>query len=217
MRREWRWALAALIALVVGATCAQPYARFALPYYKTTVTAIARFHPWSVVSVEVVEDRSSHSAVLQLTGEVRQHREDRRPVALIKSSAQVGEVIETPVVYWTLLLMWPATTRSSRLRLLALGIPVFLALEAVTTPIQLVYSMARATAILAGESPLTPWERWSRFLEAGGRFALETVAAFVTVALASAVAQFSHERPEHRGNTLPLLRSQHPSRLARRA
>ena len=217
MRREWRWALAALIALVVGAACAEPYARFALPYYRAVVTAIARFHPWSVVSVEVVQDSSSHSAVLQLTGEVRQHRGDPRPLALITSSAQVGEVIETPVVYWTLLLMWPAATRRSRLRVLALGITVFLALETVTTPIQLVYSMARASAILAGESPLTLWERWSRFLEAGGRFALETGAAFVTVALASAVSQLAHERPEHRGNTLPLLRSQHPGRLARRA
>jgi hypothetical protein len=217
MRREWLWALATLIALVVGATCAEPYTRIALPYYRAVVTAIARFHPWSVVSVEVVRDPSSHSAVLQLTGEIRQHRRDPHPLALVTSSAQVGEVIETPVVFWTLLLMWPATTRASRLRFLALGIPVFLALEAVTTPIQLVDSMARATAILAGESPLTIWERWSRFLEAGGRFALETVAAFVTVALASAVSQLTNERPEHRGNTLPLFRSQHPGRLARRA
>jgi hypothetical protein len=207
MRREWRWALATLIALVVGATCAEPYARFALLYYRAVATTIARFHPWSVVSVEVVQDPSSHSAVLQLTGEVRQHRGDRHPLALVTSSAQVGEVIETPVVYWSLLLMWPASRRGSRLRVLALGIPVFLALEAATTPAQLVYAMARATAILAGESPLTVWERWSRFLEAGGRFALETAAAFVTVALASAVPKFAHERPEHRGNTLPLLRS----------
>jgi len=217
MRREWRWALAAALALVVGATCAEPYARFALPYYRAVVTTIARFHPWSVVSVEVERVPSSHSAVLQLTGEVRQHRADSRPLALVTSNAQVGEVIETPAVYWSLLLMWPATTRGSRLRFLALGIPVFLALEAVTTPIQLVYSMARATAILAGESPLTIWERWSQFLEAGGRFALETAAAFVAIALASAVPQLAHERPEHRGNALPLLRSQHPGRFARRA
>jgi hypothetical protein len=160
-----------------------------------------------VVSVEVVRDPSSHSAVLRLTGEVRQHRDDVRPLAVVLSSAQVGEVIETPMVYWTLLLMWPATTRGWRLRSLALGIPVFLALEAVTTPIQLVYSMARATAILAGEDPLTIWERWSRFLEPGGRFALETVAAFVTVALTSAVSQLAHERPEHRSDTPSLLRS----------
>jgi hypothetical protein len=185
MRREWRWALAALIALAVGATCAEPYARFALPYYRVVATAIAGFHPWRVVSVEVVQDPSSHSAVLRLTGEVRQHREDARPLALVMSSAQVGEVIETPVVYWTLLLMWPATTRGWRPRSLVFGIPVFLALEAATTPIQLVYSMARASAILAGENPLTIWERWSQLLEAGGRFALETVAAFIAVAMAS--------------------------------
>jgi hypothetical protein len=172
------------------------------------------------VGVEVVRDASSHSAILRLIGEVRRHREDARPLALVTGSVQVGEIIETPVIFWTLLVMWPATTRGSLLRpllMLVLGIPVFLALEAVTTPIQLVYSMARAAAILAGADPLTLWERWSRFLEAGGRFALETVAAFVTIALASAVSQLAHQRPEHRGDTLPLLRSQHPGRLARRA
>ena len=56
MRREWRWTLAALIALAVGATCAEPYARFALPYYRVLATAIAEFHPWRVVTVEVVQD-----------------------------------------------------------------------------------------------------------------------------------------------------------------
>jgi hypothetical protein len=65
---------------------------------------------------------------------------------------------------------------------LGAGIPVFLVLEAATTGCQLVHSMAQASAILAGQpDPLTVWERWSRFLEAGGRFALEVGAALITV------------------------------------
>jgi hypothetical protein len=59
---------------------------------------------------------------------------------------------------------------------------VFLALEAATTGCQLLHSMAEASAILAGEDPVTFWERWSRFLEAGGRFVLEVATALVTVA-----------------------------------
>jgi hypothetical protein len=39
--------------------------------------------------------------------------------------------------------------------------------------------------MLAGADPLTVCERWSRFLEAGGSFALEIGAALTVVALAS--------------------------------
>jgi hypothetical protein len=185
LRREWRWALVALVALAVGTTCAEPYSRFALPYYRFVATTIARFHAWRVMDVMVVRDASNHGGALSLSGEVRRHREDTRPLALVVSSAQVGEVVESPLVYWTLLLLWPAATRRWRLCALVMGIPVFLVLEAVTTPIQLVYSMARASAILAGEEPLTVWERWSQFLEAGGRFALEAVAAVFTATMTS--------------------------------
>ena len=44
-----------------------------------------------------------------------------------------------------------------------------------------------ASAMLAGEiDPLTAWEQWSRFLESGGRFALELCAALLAVALSAA-------------------------------
>jgi hypothetical protein len=47
------------------------------------------------------------------------------------------------------------------------------------------HSMAEVTALLAGEkNPLTPWERWSRFLEAGGRFVVEISAALIAVTMA---------------------------------
>ena len=110
---------------------------------------------------------------------------------MVENRVQVGEAIETPVIFWCLLLAWPAQTVRQRLTRLAVGIPVFLALEGVTTACQLVYSLARASAILAGEeSPLTLWDRWSRFLEAGGRFVVEVSAALITVGVASSTRKY---------------------------
>lgn len=190
MRREWGWAITATLALSIGVTCAEGYARLAVPYYSAVTTLIADFHPWRVVSLVVKPDESSHGMVLRLTGEVRRHRDDPLPAAMVVNRVQVGEAIETPVVFWSLLLAWPAQTIRQRLIRMAVGIPVFLCLEGVTTACQLVYSMARASAILAGEqSPLTLWEHWSRFLEAGGRFVVEVAAAVVTIGLAPGAAK----------------------------
>jgi hypothetical protein len=185
MRREARWAAAVIVAFTIGALCAGSYARLATPYYSAVASLIASMHPWRVVDVRVVRDDSTHGTVMSLTGEVRVHRTDTQAAALIVGHVQVGEIVETPIVFWALLLMWPAGAAQERARRIAWGIPVFLLLEATTTPCQLVYSMARASALLAGESdPFTAWERWSNLLEAGGRFVLETTAALVTVAAA---------------------------------
>jgi hypothetical protein len=185
MRREWSWALAALVSLGIGATCAESYSRLAVPYYTVTTGLLARLHPWRIRSLAVAPDASSHGAVIQLIGEVRRSREDPLPGALVINRVQVGEVVEAPVVFWILLLVWPAASWRQRLSRALVGIPMFLALEASTTACQLVYSMARASALLAGEShPLTLWERWSRLLEAGGRFVLELAAALLAVAIA---------------------------------
>ena len=186
MRRDLRYALTAVVALVVGATCAEEYARLAIPYYNAVTDVIAGMHPWKVIDLSVTRDRSSPGASLQMTGEVRRHRDDVAPAARVVVRVDVGEVVETPVVFWTLLLAWPMATPRRRLACLAVGIPVFLALEASTTGCQLVHSMAQASALLAGEAdPLTAWERWSRFLEAGGRFALEVCSALFLIALSA--------------------------------
>lgn len=186
MRAEWRWALTAAVALAVGATCAESYARFASPYYAAVATLVADLHPWRVRRVGVAHDPASHGAVLRLVGDVRRHREDSLPAARVVVRVQVGEVIETPIVFWTVLLVWPAETLRRRLVRLVVGLPVFLVLEAATTGCQLVHSLAQASAILAGEQdPVTLWELWSRFLEAGGRFALELGAALLSVAVSA--------------------------------
>lgn len=186
MRPNLRLVLTAVVALTIGATGAEAYARLAIPYYNLVTTAIAEFHPWRVRNVAVVRDKSKPDATLRMTGEVRRRREDPFPAAEVITYVQVGEVVETPVVFWSVLLAWPMATLRRRLICVALGIPVFLTLEAATTACQLVHSMAEASALLAGETnPLTAWERWSRFLEAGGRFALELCAALLTLALAN--------------------------------
>jgi hypothetical protein len=175
--------LAIAVAFTIGVTCAESYARLAAPYYWAVTTLIATAHPWRVTNIEVTPDSKMHGSVLRLTGEVRRHRDDPAPAAIVVGRVQVGEAIETPVVFWTLVLMWPARTGQQRLARIALAIPVFLALEAMTTACQLIYSMADASAVLAGENdPLTLWERWSRFLEAGGRFVLEVTGAVLVVA-----------------------------------
>jgi hypothetical protein len=189
MRREWRWAIAGVAALTIGVAGAESYARLAAPYYAAVATLIAQAHPWKILGVVVTEEGSAHGAILQLTGEVRRRRDDPKPAARVVSHVQVGEAVETPLVFWTLLLVWPAVSVPRRLIYLAIGIPVFLGLEAVTTACQLVHSMAEASAVLGGDrDPLTVWERWSRFLEAGGAFAVAVLAALFTVAIAARLA-----------------------------
>lgn len=188
MRPEWRFASVAAAALAVGSICAEPYARVAAPYYARIDRLIAAMHPWTIDQIAVTPDPSGHGSVLRLIGEVRRERGDLKPAAIVVSRLQVGEVIEAPIVFWTLLLMWPAASARQRWARLAVGGAVFLGLEVATTAVQLVHPMADVSAILAGEvDPVTPWERWSRLLEAGGDFALAAVAALAALAVTNAI------------------------------
>lgn len=184
MRPEIRWALAATLALAIGVTCAEPYARLAAPYYAAVARFLSLGHPWIIDSVMVNPGTKSPSPELQLVGEVRRAPDDPLYAGKIISHVQVGEAVETPLVFWALLLVWPANSMRQRWIRLAIGIPVFLGVEAVTTGIQLMHSMAEVSAILAGElNPVTPWEHWSRFLEGGGQFVL--ACGFAILVLAS--------------------------------
>src|SRR5205823_719947 len=128
-----------------------------------------------------------HSTLLFLKGQVFRNPADPNPAAIVVSRVQVGEVVETPLVFWTALLLWPAAGTHRWWRL-AMGVPVFLGLEVLTTVCQLIEPLSEASAMLAGDSdPLTLLGRWSRFLEAGGRFAVEMVAALLTIAVAQSV------------------------------
>jgi len=180
MRRELRWVLGASAALALGVLMAEPYARLAAPYYEAVAKVAAGFHPWQVVSVGVQPGSSRLGAELQLRGEVRRIPEQSRPSAIVVGRVQVGEVVETPIVYWTLVLMWPVESKRMGWLRAALALPVFLVLEALTTATQLILPMAQASAILDGsQDPLTSWDRWSRFLEAGGQFVIVAAAAIV--------------------------------------
>lgn len=184
MRPETRWMLAAAAALVVGAIGARTYARLAAPYYQAVAQLIAEGRPWQIVNVEVASSPSSPGAILRLTGFVREFYGDAQPAARLVGKLQVAAVVESPVIFWTLLLLWPAYSYKQRFARLALGIPVFLSLEAATTVCQLLNPFGYASAVLAGErDPLTLWDRWSRFLEAGGRIAIALAAALMTIAV----------------------------------
>jgi hypothetical protein len=173
VRPEIRWGLAAAAALCLGVLIAQPYARLAAPYYGWAARVVAKEHPWEIRSVEVKPGKSRLGAELQLDGYVRRHREDLRPAARVIGRVQVGEVIETPMLFWTVLLLWPATCLRQRGARLAIAIPVYLVLESITTVTQLMLPLAQASAILAGDTdPVTAWDHWTRFLEAGGQFVI---------------------------------------------
>jgi hypothetical protein len=184
VRPEIRWVLAAAGALGLGVTFASQYAELAAPYYGNIARLMAAGHPWDVESVGVHPGKSHLSAELQLRGYVRRHREDREPAARVIGRVQVGEAVETPLLFWSLLLLWPATSLGQRAVRLLAGVPVWLGLEAITTASQLMLPLAQASAILAGDNdPITLWDRWSRFLEAGGQFAL--VCGFGVIVAAS--------------------------------
>lgn len=186
MQREMRWGLAAAAALAIGVTCAEPYARLAAPYYAAVDRLIAVGHSWEVISVQVQPGKSHLGAELQLWAWVRRHPEDSNPAAKVQGRVQVGETIETPLVFWTVLLMLPAASVRQRLARAVIGIPFFLALEACSTATQLIVPMAQASAILAGNNdPVTLWDHWSRFLEAGGQFAMACGAAILVASLTS--------------------------------
>jgi len=184
MRSEARWALAAALALGIGVVAAEPYARLTAPFYRVAATSIGAAHHWAISQVIVEPRGSTPGTFLQLHGAVPAADGTGRVASLI-TRVQVGAVIEGSLIFWTLLFAWPAPPRR-RIDRLLLGIPLFLGLEAATTVCQLLNGFAEASALLAGaQDPLTPWERWSRFIESGGRDVLAVCAALLAVAAES--------------------------------
>jgi hypothetical protein len=193
----------ALAALVVAAAGARSYARLALPYYAAVDRLMASGHPWEIVSIDVRPGDVSPGSVLMLIGDVRRQSSDAHPAARVVARVQVGEAVETPAVFWTMLLLWPAASARQKLAGFAVGLPIFLGLEAITTAVQLIHSLPTASALLAGlKDPLTLWERWSRFLEAGGRFVIEVCAALLAVTIAQLLQAESFARRSR--NALPM-------------
>jgi len=182
MRPDIRFGLMAAAALALGVGCAEPYARLAAPYYAFVDELLATGHPWEIAGVAVAPGKTRFTAELQLRGYVRRSMSAANRAARVVGRVQVGEVIETPLVFWTLLLGWPAATLRQRARRLAIGIPVFFGVEALTTGTQLMLPMAQASAILAGHPDPTAWDHWSRFLESGGQFVIDCVAAMLIAA-----------------------------------
>ncbi len=179
-------AFTALAALGIGAVGAAEYARIAAPFYKSVATLIAHGRPWQIENVDVAAPDSGPGEVLRLTGWVREQADDVEPSARMVSRMHVSTAVESPLIFWAVLVMWPARSLRQRLMRLALGVPIFLCLESATTVCQLLNPFSYASAVLAGDAdPVTSWERWSRFLEEGGRAALSLCAALLTLNLAS--------------------------------
>jgi hypothetical protein len=182
MRLEWRWPAAAILALLVGAFGAQRYVQLAAPCYRAAAVWLASGRPWTITRVDVAEDAARPGVFVRLHGEVRRNSASARPAATCIGRVQAGAAIEGPLLFWAVLFAWPATVRRLGAMLL-MGLPVFFGLEIATTVCQLMNGFAEASAIIGGDpDPLTGWERWSRFLESGGRDVLAVCAALLTVA-----------------------------------
>jgi hypothetical protein len=197
MRPDIRWGLAATAALAIGVGCAEPYARLAAPYYRLVDELLATGHPWEIAGVGVAPGRAAFTAELQLHGYVRRSMSAANHAARVVGRVQVGEVVETPLVFWTCLLVWPATILRQRAWRLAVGIPVFFGVEALTTGTQLMLPLAQASAILAGNPDPTLWDHWSRFLEFGGQFVLDCVAAMLIATGTARDARLREVRVQH--------------------
>ena len=199
MRRELRWLLLAGGCLLAGAFGAQAYATRAAPAYRHAVIWLTRGLPWSVRDIEVSPDPPHPGIFLRLHGEVRPvmpgagtaataSAADSR-VAHLVTRVQVGAAVEAPLIFWMMLLAWPAATARRRAALLLTGIPIYGCLELLTTVSQLLSGFSAGAAALAGHSEAnTPLESWSRFLESGGRDVLAVGAALITAALSAALS-----------------------------
>jgi len=184
VRREAKWALAAAVALATGVVAAEPYARLAAPFYQATASGIGRARHWHVTRVAVERDGELPGMYLRLHGGIAPGPGSTRGAGII-TRVQVGAVIEGPLIFWTLVLVWPSVQRQ-RLTRVAIGLPVFAMLEAGTTVSQLLTGFAAAAAALAGDpDAVSAWDQWSRFLESGGRDVLAVCAALLTIAVAS--------------------------------
>jgi hypothetical protein len=185
---RWFWVGAALAALALGASGAESYARLAAPFYERVAQQLIRGHPWKLDGVVVAKNPRVRGAELRLTGEVFRDSERSSAAAVVVSRIQVGEVVETPIIFWTLLLLWPADSLRHRVVRVAVGLLCFPCIEALVGVPSLLSPLAQASAMLAGHAePLTAWERWARFLESGGHFAIEAGAVALVV---SAAARF---------------------------
>lgn len=119
----------------------------------TASVSLAAGHLREIVGVSVKPAKSRLTEELQLDGYVRRRMDSPDHVARVVGRVQIGEVVETPIVFWTLLLrvMLPLAQASALLA--------------------------------GDADPVTAWDRWSRFLEFGGQFVLACGAAIILATL----------------------------------
>ena len=185
MRAEWRAIAVVLTLLLAGALGASRYAAVLCPYYVVAVSTLGADAGWQVVSVNVRDSNHGPGRVVALTADLYSRASASQAAARVVSEVQVGAVAEGPVVLFSILALWPLQAGRRRWRLLLAGVAALLLLELVTTVPQLMHAMAAVAAMAAGEPDhTTAWDRWTSFLEGGGRFAVECALAVLTAAFA---------------------------------
>ncbi|HEY4209988.1 MAG TPA: hypothetical protein VGM84_00795 [Steroidobacteraceae bacterium] len=189
MRRDVPRVIIALAALLAAAVYSESYARLMSPAYLVVARFLADNQPWDITAVEVEPGKADIHGELHLRADIRRHLGDSKPVARVVGHLQVGSVVETPLIFWAILLLWPSGSGERTLLAILAGIPVAIALEALTTVAQLVAPLAGASALIAGQAHGATLEKWSALLEEGGRVVICVLAALLVIALARRLAE----------------------------
>jgi hypothetical protein len=189
MRPEPRALLVVALLLAGAALGAAHYGELMSPFYAVAAQTLGETSGWQVVSADVRASKHGPGRVVALTAEFYAEPagtpHGATPAARVVSEVQVGAVAEGPVVLLAILSLWPLAAGVRRRRLWLAGLPALLVLELLTTVPQLMHAMPAVAAMAAGAGDrVTLLDRWSEFIEGGGRFALACTLAVLTASLA---------------------------------
>jgi hypothetical protein len=192
MRIVARWAAVIAIVGVVGFAGAERYAKLLAPAYEGALRLLAGQNAWDITRFTIDDSGRDHAVILRVGGTVHRTADPSTSSATVNVTRPVGSLIELAVVFWVLVLGWPVAERRQRLVLVAIGVPVLLLADIASTGCSLAgqFADARAMLQLAADTGAIPevneawtlWERWSRFLEGGGRIVIGVVLALAVIA-----------------------------------
>ena len=196
MRRDGRWLCALLFSVAIASVAAPYYAHLAAPAWQAVARLTALGQPWRITGIEVTPSPDGPGTIVALTAIVTDAQADRTASARVTGKITTGAAIEPALVFWLLVLAWPAAHGRERWLRFAIGVPVFIAVDTATTVLALTHALPWATQVIAGAGDGdTAWDRWAAFLEAGGRFAVVTAVALVTIATVAMLGRWLGERP----------------------
>ncbi len=103
----------------------------------------------------------------------------------MNSSTLMGNVVQHPIIYFSILLAWPGFLTRERLFLLLTGLPLLVLVEALDLPFILLGALEDLMLynLAPDQLPGSRLVTWMDFLNGGGRLALSAAAAVCNVAI----------------------------------